>query len=411
MTAITSSTLADRLVSEYLDGRTFGTQTPSSGTAEFKGHAETAIRSLVETYESNPDLLLSYSDLAIGRHFDRRLRESWGSDMPAGLNLDNESISTAFGAWARAVVKDTTDTTPTSDDPTFIPPFADHISQNEWPSTGPSLVAWAKNDTPDIKAGVDEQITYLCGDATHDQIVVGMDNSGSGRKYGSRAEEKTYLGVLMRAKARRLFQPGTEWVLGGPSINKHGLDGHDGQTVKITSFSRVDEGSLIFRGTIDGHTYEYAVWSDDIVAKYDAPQVETPEVVEPAPTAEEYGAAVERIDYLTRNNASLRRDFEYLATAIKDEAENRSWCSEYDTFIDEVNAHLEIMDIELREREYEVTINYSVRGSGTWTTTVSATSEESAQEAATSEFEYDDIDTSGMDLDDIDVDDVDVNEA
>jgi hypothetical protein len=68
----------------------------------------------------------------------------------------------------------------------------------------------------------------------------------------------------------------------------------------------------------------------------------------------------DRIESQQRTITEYCNDGERIAEALLDEAERRSWCSEYDSFVDSVNSSLRRMQLTLREQEYTVTSVYEL---------------------------------------------------
>ena len=74
-------------------------------------------------------------------------------------------------------------------------------------------------------------------------------------------------------------------------------------------------------------------------------------------------------------------DIDTIGSMLMEEAENRGWCSEYDDFVDNVNASLSVACLPAREKEYEVT----------WVETYTVTVPRSATYTAKSADEAEDM--------------------
>ena len=85
------------------------------------------------------------------------------------------------------------------------------------------------------------------------------------------------------------------------------------------------------------------------------------------------------IDRQVKTIASLHSDHDKISTALREEAENRGWCGEYNTFCEEVNSTLEMSELQPLEQEYEVEVEVKAEISTRYTVTVTATSIENAQ--------------------------------
>lgn len=100
-------------------------------------------------------------------------------------------------------------------------------------------------------------------------------------------------------------------------------------------------------------------------------------VLEPdeANATEQLALAMRRIDLLTG-------DLELIGNALKDEAVRREWCSEYEAFVDKVNACTKVFDLPSRPRDWEVRHHYVVTIVGQ----VSALDEDQATSLAAAQF-------------------------
>lgn len=64
----------------------------------------------------------------------------------------------------------------------------------------------------------------------------------------------------------------------------------------------------------------------------------------------------EEYNKVLHQNATLRADIDIIKNALRDEADERDWCSDYNVFIDEVNNQLTAVQLNPLEREYEVEV-------------------------------------------------------
>ena len=90
----------------------------------------------------------------------------------------------------------------------------------------------------------------------------------------------------------------------------------------------------------------------------------------------EMGATIDR---QVKTIATLHNDHDKISTALREEAENRGWCGEYNTFCEEVNSTLEMSELQPLEQEYEVEVEVKAEISTRYTVVVTASSLESAQ--------------------------------
>lgn len=64
----------------------------------------------------------------------------------------------------------------------------------------------------------------------------------------------------------------------------------------------------------------------------------------------------EEYNEILHQNATLRDDIDIIKNALRDEADERDWCSDYNVFIDEINSQLQAVQLNPLEREYEVEV-------------------------------------------------------
>lgn len=78
-------------------------------------------------------------------------------------------------------------------------------------------------------------------------------------------------------------------------------------------------------------------------------------------------------------NRLLLADIETISNALRDEAIQRDWCSDYNQFIDDVNDNLKVTELKSLDKDYEVEIKVTRTQSATITVSVTATSPDSAE--------------------------------
>jgi hypothetical protein len=114
---------------------------------------------------------------------------------------------------------------------------------------------------------------------------------------------------------------------------------------------------------------------------------------------------------------TAERAFRHVAERLRAEAIERDWCSEYDEFVEEVNAEIvrmggaggEYLQLQTSERDFEVTVTVSL----TMTKTISGKSEEDVREWVRDNDDWKDgvqID-EGWDLDSLDLEEVRADES
>jgi len=112
------------------------------------------------------------------------------------------------------------------------------------------------------------------------------------------------------------------------------------------------------------------------------------EVIEEQPTVE---LQIERLNasvsyWEDRYRQEAKRHIEDIKTIgerLIDEADQRGWCDEYDKMVDDLNTKLHL-DLPLRNREYEVSVSFTVH----MNVTVTAHTPEDAQSMANDMIEY-----------------------
>ena len=110
-------------------------------------------------------------------------------------------------------------------------------------------------------------------------------------------------------------------------------------------------------------------------------------------------------------------DFSIVGEALMQEAENRNWCDEYDRFAENVNGHTSLLDLPVREQEYEVVVTGTAIVSWSHNITVTARSADNAIEMVENDhsmyFDLDEVATDALNYgygwDSNEIDDVNIN--
>lgn len=69
-----------------------------------------------------------------------------------------------------------------------------------------------------------------------------------------------------------------------------------------------------------------------------------------------------------------------ISSVLRNEAEDRDWCNEYNDFVDSLNDRLNLIQFDRLTSEYEVTVTVTRTQTQTITTTIEARNEDEAQE-------------------------------
>jgi len=80
-----------------------------------------------------------------------------------------------------------------------------------------------------------------------------------------------------------------------------------------------------------------------------------------------------------------------VTNAIYEEACERDWCDEYDSWAEEVNESLKFFEIPLMRREYSVTYNLTRTQTASVTVTVTARDEDNAEDQANDIYSESDL--------------------
>lgn len=100
----------------------------------------------------------------------------------------------------------------------------------------------------------------------------------------------------------------------------------------------------------------------------------------------------------------VKADFKIVSEALLREAEERDWCSDYNNFVEDVNEHLTIMQLQTLEKDYEVEVELTRTQTVTAYVKISAKSAEEAEQL-TENLSFDDIVAESVSEDDWDTDD------
>jgi len=121
---------------------------------------------------------------------------------------------------------------------------------------------------------------------------------------------------------------------------------------------------------------------------WDFPVVGDQPVVEAVTQAEHDRLKAER-DTLAAENARLRdwqtkaiADSGTISEVYNSEADRRNWCSEADEITDAINSRLQVLSLEMRERDVDVTVSGYLRVPFTYTVSVSVTRADDAEDRA-----------------------------
>lgn len=109
---------------------------------------------------------------------------------------------------------------------------------------------------------------------------------------------------------------------------------------------------------------------------------------------------------------TLHVDLDKISNALREEAERRGWCAEYNTFCEEVNSTLEMSELLPLEQEYEVEVEVKAEISTRYTLMVTASSLDHAQSMVQDDpnmfFDPEDVARNALDSDGFDSYEVDL---
>lgn len=241
------------------------------------------------------------------------------------------------------------------------------------------LDEWASDGDMDLYPTVDEQNAYLAQRG----VIATPYTTGSG---------KDYVGMWMDYKRYKLppevrpFEVGTEWLVNDQSDGGASL-GPDGARVVVVSNTYPHGGNnhISRFGPIkvvatDGRN-PGARWT----RRFPSMLMKTGDGAEVVAKSDAEVKAEELADELTRLKAKHRREMETVFEALRNEAERRDWCSEFEDFLDGIDHQVSIdLDEYRRSRDFEVswteTYTVNVRRSVTITADNAEAAEEEARE-------------------------------
>ena len=179
----------------------------------------------------------------------------------------------------------------------------------------------------------------------------------------------------------------------------------EGDIVKVTSLDpsirvlRWQDGRWTWRGTLAVDGGWYVAREHLSLLPVPNPEVDVEVTPEPQPeplfvppTREAWQAMVDDNARLRTWQTSALADITEASRILIEEANRRSWCSEYDEIIDRANGSMSVLAFEDREQEFEVEVNWTATISGSTTVMVTARSMEDAEEqVSNSPSDYVDI--------------------
>lgn len=83
---------------------------------------------------------------------------------------------------------------------------------------------------------------------------------------------------------------------------------------------------------------------------------------------------------LRQLNNEMRIDADKIAGALRNEADDRNWCEQYNTFVDEVNEGTKHLKLEPLARNYELTVTVSRVQTQTITVSIDAINDDVARD-------------------------------
>jgi hypothetical protein len=105
-------------------------------------------------------------------------------------------------------------------------------------------------------------------------------------------------------------------------------------------------------------------------------------------------------------------DFQIISNELKNEADRRGWCSDYEDFIESVNAQTKHYELQSLVREFQVTVDLTKTLTTTVTLYIEARSLESAEETVHECYDFNDLERHANDSDwDVDESDYSVVEV
>lgn len=389
MTTTTRGALAERLATEFVDGRQFDGHTPRAGVPAYRQACQEAIPQIVETYFDAD--ITAYTDLEIGSRFDAALHEIVNEKMGPGWtgSPTTDPMKVAYGAWIRGVIVSPGNTEPeetVAANVRFPLPHWEDAIGGSYDLTGPIITDWASNDIYDIAPTVDQQAN-----------VIRLWAESAGRNTHAFASSTTdgpvkeFISAAMRHKTERLLPPGTPFTVkeageGGFSLAGIYMDGDDRRTYEYVvrevpgEMDRPPATSVLVEANGVGVGYVLAHHVVPIVSPGNVEETPTPE---PVAETDPRDAEIERLRQQIR---VMQTEGDRITEGILEEAEHRGWCSEYEDFVEGINDRLTYFSFQKRQQEFEVTISYTISDSGTYICTVTADDEDEALEQAREQF-------------------------
>jgi phosphosulfolactate synthase (CoM biosynthesis protein A) len=118
---------------------------------------------------------------------------------------------------------------------------------------------------------------------------------------------------------------------------------------------------------------------------------------------------------LTQRVNEIMEDGYRITNAIYEEAQERDWCEQYDSWAEDVNTTLKFFEIPLMRREYSVTYTITRTQEAQVTVTVTATNEDAAEDCANDIYSETDladkVDEYEWETQDITIDSTEVGEV
>lgn len=150
------------------------------------------------------------------------------------------------------------------------------------------------------------------------------------------------------------------------AIDVPGMPEYNGQIVTITEVVHDGRVYAEFKSTSKPDDTERLYFYEWLPADEPSVDIAMIPVSDHDRTVENLNAQISRLNERVNTYAS---DFAIVGDMLKEEAERRGWCGEYDEFVERVNSRTARLELPTREEEYEVTV--TVTGTMTHETTVS----------------------------------------
>jgi hypothetical protein len=393
--------LASRIAEQLLSSDTrIGPLIPCQWADDIKAAVPDVLGRLAD--QVPVEVIDDFTDRQIGEAFRDAVRNETGQVMMTA----GHDVTTGMGRWLRAAVKaDMGDTVPESVEYPAVPRTP--RDRSLWHSCPAghldALRIWANNDTDDVKDGVDEQATALLDMAF---ILPGIGQEwvpwGADRPFTT-GEAKDFLGAVMRYKKARLAaqtlgEPVSEYLTERPTIGTRfriterskgtAYLLNVGEEAEASNYSNHNE-DVVWAHTegapdwTDGMSGRWVTWTDirtdDLLSVVEEDE-ESPEIHTGVPIItqaqwDEAQAERERLrDEVRRAHANHESDIEKIGERLIAESKSRSWCSEYDTIIEDLNSELNVA-LPARETDVDVTVSGYIRVPFSVTVSVSRSSD------------------------------------